>query len=61
MEQLRYGGQWVCVVGGWCKVIFVSNPTFELSLGWVGFVTKRSKKKEEGEERQQQQPQSQKQ
>ena len=29
------------VVGGgwWCKVIFVSHPTFELSWGWVGVVT----------------------
>ena len=31
------------VVGGggwwWCKVIFVWNPTFELSCGWVGSVT----------------------
>ena len=35
---------WVVVVGGvggwwWSKVIFVSNPTFELSWGWVGVVT----------------------
>ena len=28
------GGRW------WRKVIFVSNPTFELSCGWVGGVTK---------------------
>ena len=28
------GGWW-----WWCKVIFRSNPTFELSCGWVGVVT----------------------
>ena len=50
-EQLRYGWHWVCggggwwwwwVVGGgwwWSKVIFLSNPTFELSWGWVWVVT----------------------
>ena len=43
-EQLRYWWHWVCVVvveggGWWCKVIFVSNPTFELNWGWVGVVT----------------------
>ena len=27
------------VGGGWCKVIFVSNPTVELSWGWVGVLT----------------------
>ena len=40
-EQLKYCGHWVCVVGGWvvggvCKVIFMSNPTvvLRLGLGW---------------------------
>ena len=28
----------VVVGGGWCKVIFVSNPTFELSWGWGLFL-----------------------
>ena len=32
--------EFVVMVGGWWfKVIFVSNPTFELSCGWVGVVT----------------------
>ena len=39
-EQLRYRWHWVCGDGGWwCKVIFVSSPTFELSCGRVGVVT----------------------
>ena len=48
-EPLRYWWHWVCGGGGccwwwwwwwwWCKVIFVSNQTFELSYGWVGVVT----------------------
>ena len=46
-EQLRYWWHWVCGGGGggggwwwWSKVIFMSHPTFELSCGWVGVVTK---------------------
>ena len=38
-EQRRYCRHWVCGGGGWIKVIFMSNPTFELSWGWVGVVT----------------------
>ena len=40
-EQLRYWWHWVCGGGGggWSTVIFVSNPTFKLSYGWVGVVT----------------------
>ena len=37
-EQLRYWWYWVCGGGGWWWV--VSHPTFELSWGWVGVVTK---------------------
>ena len=33
--------EFVWVVGGWTKVIFMSHPTFELSWGWVGVVTNR--------------------
>ena len=38
---------WWCVGGWWwwwSKVIFMSNPTFELSWGWVGVVTKKTTK-----------------
>ena len=39
-EKLRYWWHWVwCEWWRWCKVIFVSNPTFELICGWVGVVT----------------------
>ena len=44
LMSLSLSGGWVVVVSGWwlwwCKVIFMSNPTFELSWGWVGVVTK---------------------
>ena len=40
-EQPRYCWRWVPDGGGgWCKVIFASNPTFELSCGWVWVGTK---------------------
>ena len=34
VEFVWVGGGW------WIKVIFMSHPTFELSWGWVGVVTK---------------------
>ena len=36
--------EFVWVGGWWIKVIFGSHPTFELSWGWVGVVTKKELK-----------------
>ena len=38
-EKLRALSLCGWVGGGWCKVIFMSNPAFKLSCGWVGVVT----------------------